>query len=153
MAINFAFGFHFNSEVKMFSLSRACKSVARMLLLGEVKHRDLKAKRQPSRMTCSSTMVAPDSPDPIPCALVWKKKEIDWSFFRAKRALFWHKEKANYAETDLLEISFYENDNYDCCSYIYKILCLNIWQYYLREISVSPNLSSYFVEYFILVWS
>lgn len=57
-------------------------------------------------------------------------RKRNWSgFFRAKRALFWHKEKANYAETDFLEISFYENDNYDCCSYIYKILCLNIWQY------------------------
>lgn len=59
MAISFAFGFQFNPEVKMSSLSRAHKSVSRMLLLpGEVKHRDLKAKRQPSRMTCSSMMIA-----------------------------------------------------------------------------------------------
>lgn len=59
MAINFAFGFQFNPKVKMSSLSRARKSFSHMLFLpGEVKHRDLKTKRQPSRMTCSSMMVA-----------------------------------------------------------------------------------------------
>lgn len=107
MGINFAFDFHFTSEAKQDVFfkprSEECFMYASPSGISEA-HRSQTCKRQPRRMRCSSMTVSPDGANwHILC--LGLKRETN-SSFRVKRTLFWHKEKANYVETDLLESHF-----------------------------------------------
>ena len=70
---------------------------------------------------------------PKACLEPWFKTR-KWSEFQSKENSVLTSRKGGLCRGRLVEISLYENDSYGCCSYIYKIQCLNNWQYYLWEV-------------------
>lgn len=135
------FSLYYWSQDVFFEL--APKSVLWMLLLlGKVKHkahRSQNCKRQPRRLLNDSLTRWGQKAYPAP-----RFKKRNWFKFQSKENSVLTLKNGKFCRGRLVEISFYENDSYGCCSYIYEILCLNSWWYYLWEV-VSYQISFFWL--------